>query len=338
MNADGNLIPTKGSIPVIDLAPSYQDKQGHRKVARQVSDACETLGFLIVTGHGVNQTVIDDILNTSRCFFEKPINERIAAIPASPYIFRGYFPSEASRLAATLDVNTPGDLCEVYSMNRFDDRQEAIYSGLTHDREAFFAPNIWPKNIPNFEPAWRNYYAAMEILSNHILTLMASALNLPHEWFVPFCNKHTTNLVANYYPPQIKEPLPNQLRRGAHTDYGSLTVLYQTHASGGLQVQSKSSEWLDVPYINNSFVINIGDLLAMWTNDRWVSTMHRVVNPPHSDANESRQSLAFFHQPNFDARISCIPSCESPNELPKYKVTSAGDWILAKLQKSVEKN
>jgi len=329
---------TKPHIPVINIGPSFEDEEGHTKVAKLISDACETLGFLIVTGHGVGRSVIDGILDTSACFFEQPVYKRIAAMPPSPYIFRGYFPSEASALAASLDINTPGDLCEVYCINRFDDRDEAIYSGLSHDREAFFAPNIWPKEIPNFETAWRKYYASMEVLSNHMLTLMASALDLPHEWFVPFCDKHTTNLVANYYPSQIKQPLPNQLRRGAHTDYGSLTVLYQTHASGGLQVQSNRHQWLDVPYIEDSFVINIGDLLAMWTNDRWVSTMHRVVNPPRSAAKESRQSLAFFHQPNFDAKIECIPSCKSGEKPPKYDVTSAGDWILAKLQKSVETN
>jgi isopenicillin N synthase-like dioxygenase len=138
-----------------------------------------------------------------------------------------------------------------------------------------------------------------------------------------------SNIRVDTYGWEVKRVLP-RLNNEINEEWISDKTRY---ACDGLLKQR-----LDVPYIKNSFVINIGDLLAMWTNDRWVSTMHRVVNPPRSDANESRQSLAFFHQPNFDARISCIPSCESPNELPKYKVTSAGDWILAKLQKSVEKN
>ncbi|MFT5351579.1 MAG: isopenicillin N synthase-like dioxygenase, partial [Gammaproteobacteria bacterium] len=152
----------------------------------------------------------------------------------------------------------------------------------------------------------------------------------------PFCDQHTTNLVANYYPPQKSVPQPDQLRRGAHTDYGSLSILYQTHDSGGLQVQTKDGNWLDVPYIEDSFVINIGDLLAVWTNDRWVSTMHRVINPQRERADESRMSAVFFHQPNFDSRIECIPTCTSPDKPPQYPPTSAGEWILAKLQKSVD--
>ena len=150
-----------------------------------------------------------------------------------------------------------------------------------------------------------------------------------------YCEQHTTNLVANFYPPQPEAPLPGQLRRGAHTDYGSLSILYQTHAHGGLQVQLGDGSWLDVPYVENSFVINLGDLLAVWTNDRWVSTMHRVVNPPRDVAGDSRLSTVFFHQPNFDAAIECIPTCCSPDNPPQHGSTTAGEWILAKLQKTV---
>ena len=327
---------TSDGVPVIDLSPSFDDEKGASEVANRISYACETLGFLIVTGHGINQSIIDDVLTSSSRFFEQSLQDRISAMPPSPYVFRGYFPSEASALAASLDIDTPGDLCEVFCINRFDDREEAIRAGLKENLEAFFAPNIWPKDLPEFKSSWNSYYSAMEGLSEHLLSLMARALGLPKNWFEPFCDKHTTNLVANYYPPQVKKPLPNQLRRGAHTDYGSITVLYQSHSSGGLQIESPDGSWLDVPYIDKSFVINIGDLLSVWTNDRWVSTMHRVVNPPREEAGQSRQSLAFFHQPNFDAKISCISSCRSIDNPPKYADVKAGEWILAKLQKSVD--
>ena len=327
---------TSQNIPVIDLRLSYADNNGRTVVAEAVGAACESLGFLIVTGHGVPGDTIAEMCETSQTFFSQPVQTRVAAMPPSPYIFRGYFPSEASALAASLDIETPGDLCEVYCINRFDNPTDAIAAGLKAGREAFFAPNIWPEGIQGFKAAWTAYYAAMENLADHLLTLMALSLGLPADWFVAFCDQHTTNLVANYYPAQTRPPLAGQLRRGAHTDYGSLSILYQTHDSGGLQVQTQKEGWLDVPFIEDSFVINLGDLLAAWTNDRWVSTMHRVINPPRDKARDSRLSTVFFHQPNYDSVIECIPTCCSADNPAQYPPTTAGDWILAKLQKSVD--
>ena len=314
-----------GHIPIIDIGPSSLDNDAHSSVAEKVTLACESLGFLIVTGHGVAESTISHMLDISLSFFSQPIDSRIKSMSPSPYIFRGYFPSEASALAASLDIETPGDLCEVFCINRFDDEKDAKKAGLKPGLESFFAPNIWPENINEFKKAWNTYYLAMENLTGHLLSLMALALGLPKNWFEPFCNQHTTNLVANYYPPQISEPLPGQLRRGAHTDYGSLSILYQTHDSGGLQVQTADGGWLNVPYVPGSFVINLGDLLAVWTNYRWKSTMHRVVNPPRANADKLRLSTVFFHQPNFDANIECIPNCSSQDNPPRYNSTSAGE-------------
>lgn len=325
-----------GHIPIIDIGPSFINDATHLNVAEEVALACESLGFLIVTGHGVAESTISDMVETSVAFFSQSIQSRIKSMPPNPYIFRGYFPSEASALAASLDIQTPGDLCEVFCINRFDDEEDAKKAGMKPGLESFFAANIWPADISDFEQAWITYYLEMEKLAGHLLSLMAVALGLDKNWFVPFCDQHTTNLVANYYPAQISEPLPGQLRRGAHTDYGSLSILYQTHDSGGLQVQTVDGGWLNVPYVPGSYVINLGDLLAVWTNDRWKSTMHRVVNPPRTNANESRLSTVFFHQPNFDANIECIPNCSSPDNPSRYDSTSAGEWILAKLQKSVD--
>ncbi|MBM61721.1 MAG: oxidoreductase [Acidobacteria bacterium] len=324
-----------GHIPVIDLSPSFSGEDGPMSVAEEIGAACESLGFLIVTGHGVPSATITAMVKTAEAFFVQPVETRVVSMPSSPYVFRGYFPSEASALAASLDIETPGDLCEVYCINRFDDQADAAEAGLKPGREAFFAPNIWPEGIDGFKPAWTAYYAAMENLTRHILGLMARSLGLPADWFVPFCNQHTTNLVANYYPPQTDRPLAGQLRRGAHTDYSSLSILYQTHDSGGLQVQLGDGTWLDVPYLEDSFVINLGDLLAVWTNERWVSTMHRVVNPPRAMATDSRLSTVFFHQPNYDALIECIPTCLSPQNPARHPPTTSGEWILAKLEKTV---
>lgn len=324
-----------GAVPIIDLTPARTGGPGGRRaVAAEIGAACESLGFLVVTGHGVPAATIDALIASSVAFFEQPLERKLDWLPPSPYVFRGYFPIRTSALAGSLDVETPPDLCEVYAANRFDDPADAEASGLRPGREGFFAPNIWP-DVPGFRDAWTAYYAAMETLSTDLMRLMAIALDLDELWFDDKIAHHISNLVANYYPPQPEPPAPGQLRRGAHTDYGSLTVLYQDDRPGGLQVQLADGAWADVPHIPGSFVINLGDLMAAWTNDRWRSTMHRVVNPPRDAAGSARVSIPFFHQPDYDAEIVCIPTCTTPDDPPRYAPVASGDWVLAKLTKSI---
>ncbi len=130
-------------------------------------------------------------------------------------------------------------------------------------------------------------------------------------------------------------PLPGQLRAGAHSDYGSLTILLPEAAPGGLEILAPDGAWRPVPAIPGAFIVNIGDLMARWTNDRWVSTVHRVVNPP-ADALGSvrRQSLAFFHQPNYDALIECIPGCAGPGRPVRHAPITSGNHRLMKVTKA----
>jgi isopenicillin N synthase-like dioxygenase len=121
----------------------------------------------------------------------------------------------------------------------------------------------------------------------------------------------------NYYPAPSTAPVPGQLRAGAHTDYGGFTILSGEDVPGGLQVLTRSGEWIDVPTRPHVFVVNIGDLLMRWTNDRWLSNMHRVVNPPAGDArSHARLSIAFFNHPNYDALIECLPSQGASKHAP----------------------
>lgn len=133
------------------------------------------------------------------------------------------------------------------------------------------------------------------------------------------------------YPDVEETPEEGQIRASAHTDYGTVTILKPDDAPGGLQVLGKDGEWHDVPYIPGAYVINLGDLMARWTNDKWVSTLHRVVNPP-TDAGRScrRQSVAFFHNINADAVVECIDTCQSEDNPPKYPPVKAFDFLLEK--------
>jgi isopenicillin N synthase-like dioxygenase len=163
------------------------------------------------------------------------------------------------------------------------------------------------------------------------MQLFALALRLPETWFDDKIDHDFSVVSSIYYPAQKTAPLPGQLRAGAHTDYGSLTILAPTAAAGGLQVRTLNGEWVDVPYVPGAFVINIGDMMQRWTNDRWLSNMHRVINPPQAVASTSpRQSVAFFLHPNYDATIECIPTCRDADHGSKYGPISAGSYMKEK--------
>lgn len=325
----------RGDIPVLDLSSARSgDPAARAALAAELGAACEARGFLVITGHGVSSESVDELLSSARTFFESDDDVKRRSMPPSPYVFRGFFPIQTSALAGSLDVETPPDLCEVFAVNRFDDAGAAEAAGLQDGREGFFAPNIWP-DIDGFREAWTAYYAAMEDLSNDLMRLMAIALDLDEDWFDDKIGQHISNLVVNHYPAQDTPPLEGQIRRGAHTDYGSLTVLFQDDNPGGLQVEMADGTWADVPHIPGSFVVNLGDLMAAWTNDRWVSTMHRVINPAPEVAGTSRMSVAFFHQPDYDAEIRCIPTCETPERPWAHEPVTSGQWVIDKLSKSV---
>ncbi len=196
-----------------------------------------------------------------------------------------------------------------------------------------YAPTIWPAQPAGFFDAWTAYYAALENLAARVMRLFAVALNLPENHFERFIDAPISALRALNYPEQHVAPKPGQLRAGAHTDYGSLTILLPQAGSKGLEIITPDGQWTAVPPVEGAFVINIGDLMARWTNDRWVSTLHRVVNPSPDDGGMARrQSLAFFHQPNWNAEITVLDACLAPGETAKYPPVFSGPYLMSKFK------
>ncbi len=155
---------------------------------------------------------------------------------------------------------------------------------------------------------------------------------MDEQWFDSRVDREMSSLCLNHYPAPSGPPLPGQLRAGAHTDYGTLTIVAPTGEPGGLQVRVRGGDWEDVFVAPGTFVVNIGDMMAQWTNDRWVSTLHRVANPPlESRVPTRRLSLVYFHQPNPDALVECIPTCRDASRPPKYAPVTAGDYISRKI-------
>ena len=316
-------------VPLIDFGPFLGGTlEGKRKVAQEISQACEHIGFFLITGHGVAQSLIEKTQAVSREYFALPVEEKVQ-LRMPPDRYRGYIPLCGQTAALTIGNQTPPDLVEQFAIGPIDFPVDDYHTGP--QAGTYFAANQWPESPTPMRAVWEEYYRKMEGLAEAIMRSFALALDLPETYFNDKIDQHITNFSVLHYPGQAEEPEPDQLRAGAHSDLGSLTIIYQDSATGGLQVYTREEQWIDVPLIEGSFVVNLGDLMAEWTNDRWVSTPHRVVNPPRSHAHQDRLSIGFFHQPNYDAVIECIETCCGPDNPPKYGRTTSGAHRTKKL-------
>ena len=251
-----------------------------------------------------------------------------------PAHIRGYVGVGAESLSQLEHEQSPPDLKELFDVGPLDVPRDDPYYGEVR-AGASFAPNVWPSTAPALQSAMAAYFRAMEHLCMELAQLFAAALELPLDFFADKIDRHISILRANYYPAQSTAPLAGQLRAGAHTDYTAFTVLWQEQvASGGLQARNRHGDWIDVPALPGTFVVNIGDSLARWTNDTWVSTMHRVVNPTARAALAARLSLVYFFQPNYDALIECIPTCHSATRPPRYAPVANGEFLAMKFAAS----
>jgi isopenicillin N synthase-like dioxygenase len=323
-----------GTVPIIDISGYFTgDAAAKRAIAAKIDAACRSIGFLVISGHNVPEELQTHIDRVTRSLFARPIEEKRLYRTSDPAIYRGFYEIGTNAVAYSLDDHEAApDYCERFSINKVEfDQNDPYYA--SEKGQQVFAPNIWPIGIEGFEAAWTDYYREMEKLALALMRLFALGLNLDENWFDDKIDKHMTNMSANWYPDQKIPPKPGQLRAGAHTDYGSLTILKTENKPGGLEVRKADGTWAPVPIIPGTFIVNIGDLMAQWTNDQWVSTMHRVVNPPRDKATGTeRLSIVFFHQPNYDAVVECLPSCLTGGA-PKYVPVTSGDHLMMKLTK-----
>ncbi|MDV3129771.1 isopenicillin N synthase family oxygenase [Mycobacterium sp. 21AC1] len=314
-----------GFVPVIDLsARNIQTRR--RALAHAIGGACETSGFFVIVGHGIPRELVKSMETTTNAFFRLPDRDkdRVATRPGVSG-FRRFSGSTAQTLGNT----APPDLCEGFSTHTTGELGDAERAELGNYWASWKLANIWPAAPVGFKQVWQDYTAAMTELSRDLVRLFAMALDLEESFFDDKFDRHVSSLTANYYYPQHEPPLPGQMRRGAHTDFGALTVLYTEHDRSGLQVRTKDLQWVDVPAVRDSFVINIGDLMALWTGGRWKSTMHQVVNPQR-ECTSSRLSIPFFFQPNHDAVVE--PMGPGTNVGDETSTVVAGEWISAKMQ------
>ncbi len=324
-----------GDIPVIDLAPYFTGGAADRqRVAATVGRACEEIGFLVIANHGVSEQTIRDGFQVSREFFARPVAEKRRYAPADPSVPRGYTGFASKSLARTLGLDAPPDLREQFFIGPLAGEAERF--AHIEGAARFYGENVWPETPADYRPAMSRLYREMEDLAFSLMRIFALALNLDEHYFDDKIDHHFSTLPSNHYPPPPEDREPEQIRTGPHTDFGSLTILAIDDAPGGLQVEMPGQGWRDVRPAPETLVVNLGDMMARWTNDRWRSTLHRVANPPEALADATRrQSMGFFLHPNYDAEIACLPGCVAPGATPEYPPILAGGHMREKLERRV---
>jgi len=319
-----------GFVPVIDIAPYLAGTpEGKRRVAAQLDRACREVGFYVIVGHGVDPGLVEEVEVVSRAFFDLPLGEKmkvhVGKVPGGV----GYSAIGDVALAYTRGEATPPDLNETFQIAKVDVTDEAYFNNEA--AQGMIPRNRWPQRPAALQDLYSTYYVRMGSLAADLMRLSALALDLPETYFDDKIDRHISRLNVRLYPQQEVAPLPGQLRAGAHTDYGTVTILKPGDTVGGLQIADAEGHWHDVPMIAGSFVINQGDLMARWTNDRWISTLHRVANPPEEAKGGSRRlSIVFFHHPNYDATVSCVPTCIAAGAEANYEPITVSDYYRMK--------
>jgi isopenicillin N synthase-like dioxygenase len=287
------------SIPLIDLsAARTRSPVAMRNAAAQLGAACVEIGFFVITGHGIAPSLIERMHRVSLQFFE--LDEAVKQQWRSPVgsLYRGYEAVERDNLR----------LRENFQAGRFHESDSWMLDGYSAADTGEWEPNRWPVEPGEFADVWQQYFTEVEQLGNLLLELCALALDLPADWFGPMFDRQASGWMANYYNVTGEAAPEGSLRLGAHTDSGSLTILYQDEQAGGLQVRLGDGGWLDVAPVPGTFVVNIGDIMAIFSNGTWADTLHRVVHPATGVAARPRISIPFFQGPNRDTVIEPVPT------------------------------
>jgi isopenicillin N synthase-like dioxygenase len=309
----------ESQIPIIDITSlRTRATDGERVVAREIGDACRGIGFFYITGHGIAPETLARVFRLSQQFFTAPASVKNQTRFSGPAENRGFI----SLGGETLEPGKPPDLKEAFNIGlELDADDPDLLAG-----KPFRARNLWP-DVPQFRTTMLDYFERVRALGATLHRAFALDLGLDAAFFEDKFKKPMATLRLLHYPPTDGPPQQGQLGAGMHTDYGNVTLL-ATDTSGGLMVRNRSGQWLDAPVIPEAFVCNIGDCLMRWTNDIYVSTPHKVVTPPGRD----RYSIAFFLDPDPDARVACLPTCTDATRSIKYPPVSAADFLRSRLE------
>jgi isopenicillin N synthase-like dioxygenase len=328
------------TVPIVDISPFVNvpahDDEARRIVAAEWDAAMTRVGFAIVIGHGVDPNIISELRDSAMNFFLQD-EETKKSYNHGPYgnPFGGYTGMNSEAVSQTRDG---------HGSDGGGGNVGMVVPDLV---ESFvFKPESTMPKPPLLEKTGMAYHAALLQVLSSLHELTAASLGLPSDFFVPYYEPHEPTAVSlrlSYYPPLSPEhQLSSAVRYGEHTDYTGFTILHQDESdvgdldAGGLQVKLPNGNWHAVPPVPGAFVVNIGDLYEVWTNRRWRSTVHRVMNPPcgSAAATNPRLSIPFFTGPRNNSVITAMPTCVDKDHPIQYAPVTAGDHLFKKLQKN----
>ncbi|WP_158156586.1 2-oxoglutarate and iron-dependent oxygenase domain-containing protein [Pseudomonas sp.] len=305
------------SLPIIDIAPLYQpDRQGWLAVANAIDHACRHWGFFYIKGHPISAERIGQLQSAAQAFFALPLADKLSIDITQTRHHRGY----GAIATEQLDPERPSDLKETFDMGlHLAAEHPDVLAG-----KPLRGPNRHPE-LPGWQALMEGHYRDMQALAQTLLRAIALALDIEEDFFDQRFKDPVSVLRMIHYPPRQTASSADQQGAGAHTDYGCITLLYQDSA-GGLQVRNVDGQWIDAPPIDGTFVVNLGDMMARWSNDQYVSTPHRVISPLGVD----RYSMPFFAEPHPDTRIECLPGCQDISRPAKYPPTTCAEFLLSR--------
>jgi isopenicillin N synthase-like dioxygenase len=307
------------AIPVIDFAPAFQGEPGGLdRVAAQVRQASEHVGFFYLAGHGVPASTVAAAFQASREFHAMPLAEKLELRINENNI--GYLPvNQSIQGASQVHKATRPNYNESFfiSHDRGPEHPDVVAGTPLRGR------NQWPEGHHGMRTAMVTFFKTMEAVGERILPVLARSLDMPADHFTPhFENEAHINLRFLHYPPQDTDD-DEQFGQGPHTDNSFITMLAREEIPG-LAVGLPTGEWLAPPVIPDTFLVNLGNIMKRWSNDRFLSTPHGVLN----DSGKDRYSIAFFFSPNVEAVIECLPSCMGADNPPRYPRAVYRDLVL----------
>lgn len=307
-------------VPVLDLEPLTSGGD-ISALAKQLDEACRNTGFFYVKNHGVPELILNAIFGATRRYFALPESVREAHV-MDPVYRRGWMKQGINQ--------HPGfrpDLKESYEVGvDLPESDPDVQAGLP-----LHGPNRWPEDMPWLREAAEPYFAETKALGDRMLRLIAVGLSLDEDFFLQYTKNPMVQMRLFHYPPQPPMSSEELFGVAPHTDYGMITLLAQDPI-GGLELKKRDGEWIAAPYIDGTLVVNIGDLFQRWTNDRYVSNPHRVVNR----TGKERYSIPMFYNLDYTAPVECLPSCYSDENPPRHEPIASGDYLLSRF-KAVQK-
>jgi isopenicillin N synthase-like dioxygenase len=305
------------AIPGLDLGPYLAGEPGALDaLAAQLRHVCENIGFFYIENHGIAPELVERTFQESVRIHALP-DERKAEIRIDRHNIGYMGVNQSIQKHTDLGKATRPNYNESYFIKRERTPDDPdVIAG-----KRFRGLNQWPRELPGFRENVLAYAAALEKLGMAMLPVVARALDLPAHYFDPFFDPPHFSLRMLHYPKR-DESVPDQFGTGAHTDANFMTFLMQ-NGVGGLQVRRTDGTWFDAPVLPGKFLVNSGDMIKRWTNDRFLSTPHRVLNVSGGD----RYSLAYFFDSNLDATIACLPTCQDAGNPPKYAPVVYSDYL-----------